>query len=210
MCLVKSQVGLIALLSEFYCSKSQLILVLFIYFLHTLSKKILISAKLAVAKIDQRDLCLAECIVNLSIFWIKSFLLIALARVVLCFVQQTGIKLPLIQQDTQILLAKGPTKNRWSLLSIQPHKNTHKVSPVYPHLSSLSLIVNLFFIANHPMKLCLGIASRNQRFFHQSTSNSFYSNFIIGGSTTVAARACCQKYNHLIHYYIDACATCAN
>ena len=138
--------GLVTLLSEFYCSKSQL-LVLFIYFLHTLSKKILTSAKLAVAKIDQRDLCLAECIVNLSIFWIKRFLLIALARVVLCFVQQTGIKLPLIQQDTQILLAKGQTKNRWSLLSIQPLQNTHKVSPVYPHLSSLSLIVNLFFIA---------------------------------------------------------------
>ena len=36
------------------------------------------------------------------------------------------------------------------------------------------------------MKLCLGIASWNPRFFHHSTSNSFYSNFIIGGSIRVA------------------------
>ena len=117
------------------------------FFLHTLNKKFSISTKSVVSKIGKCDLCLAKCLVNLSIFWIKSFLLIALARVVLCFVQQTCIKLPLIQQDTQILLAKGQTKNRWSLLSIQPLQNTHKVSPVYPHLSSLSLIVNLFFIA---------------------------------------------------------------
>ena len=41
---------------------------------------------------------------------------------------------------------------------MQPLQNTHKVSPVYPHLASLSLIVNLFLIANHPMKVCRGIA----------------------------------------------------
>ena len=64
----------------------------------------------------------------------------------------------LVQQAIQILLAKLQAKDRWSLLSMQPLQNTHKVSPVYPHLDSLSIIVNLFFIANHPMKVCLGIA----------------------------------------------------
>ena len=42
---------------------------------------------------------------------------------------------------------------------MQPLKSTHKVSPVYPHLASLSLVVNLLLTANHPMKRCLGIAS---------------------------------------------------
>ena len=118
------------------------------------------------------DLCLAQYIVNLSIFWNKSFLLISLICVVLCFVQQSGIRASTSSTDNPDSSSKIAGKEWGSLLSMQLLQNIHKLSPVYPHLASLSLIINLFLIANHPMKVCLGIANWNQRNFHQSTSTS--------------------------------------
>ena len=73
-----------------FCWISRLLVFNF-FFLHMLSKKFSISTKSAVLKIEKCDLCLAKCLVNLSIFWIKIFLSIDLARVVLYFVQQSRV-----------------------------------------------------------------------------------------------------------------------
>ena len=70
----------------------------------------------------------------------------------------------------QILFEKKHLKNKWFLSSMYCLQNWHIGSTLIPQSNNLSLVDSLSLIANHPIKQCLGIASRNQTSFHQGTS----------------------------------------
>ena len=64
---------------------------------------------------------------------------------------------------------KGHWKNRWSSSSLLLLRKAHCGSTLSPQ-RNLSFVASLFWIASHPIKVCLGICLGNQTSFQQLTS----------------------------------------